>query len=235
MIIQRRGSELLFITQAAHAELAAGIMAAWQPGGLPDHPRRADILTATRHHDEGWQEEDAHLHVGPDGEPLDFIGVPPAVKQRIWPRAVTRLARASPYVAALVAEHALTIHASLRGDPAWRAFFLEMERSRAAELARSLPCDAATLAEDYPFVRAGDQLSLILCNAWTAPVSGSGYRAILKGITLEIIPDPFRGRRVPLEVDARVLPFRSYSSTADLRDAYAAAPVVRLEGVAIGA
>jgi hypothetical protein len=235
MIIQRRGSELLFITQAAHAGLAAEIMAEWQPGGLPDHPRRAEILTATRCHDEGWQEEDAHLHVGADGAPLDFIAVPAGVKQRIWPRAADRLARASPYVAALVAEHALTIHAPLRGDPAWAAFFREMESVRSAQLGRSLPHAEAALAGDYPFVRTGDQLSLVLCNAWTAPASGPGYRAILKGITLEITPDPFGGRRLSLRVEARTLPVRSYASTADLRQAYAAAPVLMLEGEALGA
>lgn len=233
MIIQRRAHDLLFITQAAHAALAAGIMAEWQPGGLPDHPRREAILAATRHHDDGWQEEDAHLHIGADGEPLDFIAVPPAVKHRIWPRATERLARMSPYVAALVAEHALTIHAPLRDDPDWHAFFLEMEHTRDARLAESLPIVPSALAEDYPFVRAGDQLSLILCNAWSAPMSGRGYRAILDGTTLQIMPDPFGGRSIPLSVEARALPARPYSSTADLREAYAAASVFLIEGEAV--
>jgi hypothetical protein len=233
MIIQRRNGEWLFITQAAHAVLAAEIMAAWEPGGLRHHPRRDDILTATRRHDDGWEEEDADLHIGGDGDALDFIAVPPAVKQRIWPRATGRLAEISPYVAALVAEHALTIHAPLRADPAWRAFFERMEAIRHAELTRSRR-DLPALGEDYPFVRTGDHLSLIFCNAWTAPMSGRRYRAILTGITLEISPDPFGGRRIPLRVEARALPARVYGSTADLRRVYAAAPPRLLEGEAIG-
>jgi Protein of unknown function (DUF3891) len=234
VIIQRRGDDLLCIAQPDHAALAAEIMAHWQPGGLPDHPRRDAILTATRHHDDGWREEDVEMHVSDAGEPLDFIAVPPAVKHRIWPRASERAASVSPYVGALVAQHALTVHAPLRQDPAWRPFFTSMERTRDALLSRATPDEAAGAREDYPFVRIGDQLSLIFCNGWTTPMAGVGYRAILKGITLEITPDPFAGRRVPLRVDARAVPARSYRSAADLRETYAAAPIVSLEGDAVG-
>jgi hypothetical protein len=234
VIIQRRGAELLFITQLDHAALAADIMRHWQPGGLPDHPRRPAILAATRNHDEGWREEDAQLHVSEAGEPLDFVSVPPAVKHRIWPRATERLAAASPYVAALVAEHALTVHAPLRQDPSWRRFFAGMERTRDALLARATPEEAAAAGDDYRFVRIGDQLSLVFCNGWTTPMSGTGYRAILSGVTLEISPDPFGGIRIPMRVEARSLPARSYASAADVRAAYAAAAPLWLEGQAVG-
>jgi hypothetical protein len=234
VIIQRRAEELLFITQLDHAALAAEIMSHWRLGDLPAHPRRAAILRATRDHDEGWREEDAHLHVSEAGEPLDFVAVPPAIKHRIWPRAAGRLADASPYVAALVAQHALTVHAPLRQDPLWRSFFATMERTRDALIARAGPEEAAGAAEDYRFVRIGDQLSLIFCNGWTVPMSGTGYRAILNGITLEISPDPFDGHRIPLRVEARSLPVRSYTAIDDLRAAYAAAPRVTLEGEAVG-
>ena len=110
MIIRRATDRLLFITQSNHAALAARIMSQWRT--LRDHPRRDAILAATEHHDDGWREEDAMLHVSEAGEPLDFIAVPAAVKQRIWPRAAERVAAAhGPYVGALVAEHAITVHA----------------------------------------------------------------------------------------------------------------------------
>lgn len=234
MIIRPATDRLLFITQPDHAALAAEIMAHWRPGGLQDHPRRDTILTATRNHDNGWREEDAELHVNDRGEPLDFVAVPPAVKHRIWPRAAQRLSAASPYVATLVAQHALTVHAPLRDNPEWRRFFTTMERMREDLLARCGKDEAAGLHEDYPFVRIGDQLSLIFCNGWTAPLSGVGYRAILKGITLEITPDPFEGQRVPLKVQARSVPHATYASAADLRKALADAPVLQLEGEAVG-
>lgn len=234
MIIQRGTTELLLITQPDHAGLAAGLMAGWRLGGLPDHPRRAEILAATRQHDHGWLEEDALTHVAPDGQPLDFIAVPPDVKMRLWPRAVEQLAETAPYVAALVAQHALTVNAPTRRDGAWPAFFDAMTYARDAQLARVPEVSAADLEADYPFVRTGDHLSLIFCNGWREPLSGAGYRAILKGVTLEISPDPFGGATVPLRVPARSIPARPYSSPADLRQAFAAAPVRPLEGQAVG-
>ena len=209
-------------------------MRAWQLGGLPDHPRREAILTATEHHDDGWEEEDAGLHLSEAGEPLDFIAVPPQVKQRIWPRAADKWSVRSPYVAALIAQHAITVHAPLAEDFAWRRFFQTMARTRDQLLERAA-IELGTLERDYPFVRTGDQLSLIFCNGWTSPLSGLGYKAILSGITLQITPDPFAGARVPLDIAARSVPAAPYASAADLRAALAAAPVVRLTGEAAGA
>jgi len=234
VIIRAATDRLLFITQPDHAALAAAIMAYWRLGGLPHHPRRDTILAATRLHDDGWREEDAELHVNERGEPLDFIAVPAAVKHRIWPRATERLAATSPYLAALVAQHALTVHAPLRQNPEWQRFFTTMERMRDALLGRCTTEEASALQDDYPFLRTGDQLSLIFCNGWTAPLSGVGYRAILNGITLEITPDPFDGRRVPLKVPARSIPQQTYASAADLRGALADAAVLQLEGEAFG-
>ncbi len=234
MIIQRGTTDLLLITQPDHAGLAAGLMARWELGGLPDHPRRAEILAATREHDHGWIEEDALTHVAPDGQPLDFITVPPDVKRRLWPRALERVARTDPYVAALVAQHALTVNAPARQEDGWPAFFDVMTRARDAKLARVPRVNVVDLEGDYPFVRIGDHLSLIFCNGWREPLSGAGYRAILKGATLEISPDPFGGATVPLSVPARSIPARRYRSAADLRQAFAAAPVRPLEGQAVG-
>ena len=209
-------------------------MARWQ-GGLTGNPRRDAILAATRQHDDGWREEDAELHVSERGEPLDFIAVPAFVKQRIWPRAVARLSGESPYVAALVAQHALTVHAPYRGREVWQRFFAETEASRDALLEQSDTGAPAAFAEDYLFVRTGDQLSLVFCNGWTEPLSGPGYRAILNGSTLEITPDPFGGTRVPLNIQARSLADRTYASPADLRHEYLRAPLVQIEGEAAGA
>lgn len=231
VIIRRATDGLLFITQTDHAALAARIMAQWH--ALRDHPRREAILAATHNHDDGWREEDAMLHVSRDGEPLDFTAVPAEVKQRIWPRAAERLAaQIDPYVGALVAQHALTVHAPLRDNPQWRRFFATMERTRDALRSRAAVAGAECFDDDYAFVRIGDQLSLIFCNGWTAPLAGIGYRAILNGITLEVRPDPFAGVRVPLAIHARSLPARTYTSADDVRAAYADAPVIALEGYA---
>src|SRR5262249_45008050 len=148
-----------------------------------------------------------------------------AVKHRIWPRAVGRLAGEHPYDAALVAQHALTVHADYRQRAEWQTFFDALEGLRGALLARAGAAAAATLDADYRFVNIADRLSLIFCNGWRERFDHRELRIQLEGSTLVITPDPFGGRRVPLRVMARRLPFRTYGSSADLRAALDNAPI----------
>jgi hypothetical protein len=234
MIIRQQGDWLLFITQTDHARLAGQVMAHWREDGFDVHPRREAILHAITHHDNGWLEEDADMHVDDDGNPLDFVSVPAAVKHGIWPRAVDRIGRDQPYAAALIAQHALTVHGQQRTDPLWRAFFETMDARRDALLARAGGDARATLESDYRFVQAGDQLSLIFCNGWRTPFPRRGGRMMLHGSALDLSPDPFGGARVPMRVEARRLPGRSYASAADLRATFGEAPVVMVEGEGAG-
>lgn len=233
MILRRDGAAWLCIQQMDHAAMAAEVMAEWND--LRDHPRRGAVLFAIRQHDNGWIEEDARTHLDVSGEPLDFISVPVPVKHRIWPRAVGRIGLDHPYEAALVAQHALTVHGQQRVDEAWRGFFDTMEDLRATLLARCGAHAVATLDEDYRYVQMGDQLSLIFCNGWTAPFPRHGGRSILKGATLVTTPDPFAGARIPMQVPARRIPARSYASPADLRATIDAAPADILMGTVQGA
>jgi hypothetical protein len=237
MIIRRDRKDLLFITQDDHASLAADIVAQWRADGFRSHPRRDVLLLAVREHDNGWREEDATTLVDAAGEPLDFVSAPTDVKHRIWPRATARLAATDAYAAALVARHAMTVHGQQRADPAWRAFLERMaglERELLERAGRQAPDRAQAAIDDYRFLQAGDQLSLIFCNNWTAPFPRPGGRTILKGTTLEIAPDPFDGARIPLRVPARRLRSRTFASAGDLRDALAGAPVEWIEGDAAG-
>jgi hypothetical protein len=74
----------------------------------------------------------------------------------------------------------------------------------------------------------------VFCNAWTAAFPRPGGRALLKGTTLEITPDPFAGASIPLRVPARRIVARRFASAADLRAAFDSAPVEILEGDAVG-
>lgn len=232
MIVRSSADSHLLVTQPDHAELAAAIMSAWRGDGFDAHPRRDAILRAVRDHDNGWIEEDAATLVDGDGRPVDFIAAPIAVKHRIWPRAVARIAARDRFEAALIAQHALTVHAQHRDEIAWTAFFSRMESARMEMLGG--PPDGA-FERDYRFVRIGDLLSLVFCNGWTEPhdLPGGG-RTILRGATLEVTPDPFGGARVLLRVAARRVPARAYGSAGDLRDALAAAPAEAIEGAAVG-
>lgn len=241
MIIRRQKQDLLFITQADHAALAAEILAPWQADGFPANPRRDAILLAAREHDNGWFEEDDATLVDPAGEPLDFVSAPVPVKHRIWPRAAARLARTDLYAAALVAHHALAVHGQQRTDPVWRGFLDRMSRIESDLLAQWEQGDRppndnqkGPVPIDYRFLQAGDQLSLVFCNGWTAPFPRPGGHTILKGTTLEITPDPFDGARIPLRVPARRIAARAFAAPADLRAALDRAPVEILHGEAVG-
>jgi hypothetical protein len=233
MIIQADGDSLLFITQPDHARLAAEAIAHWKAGAFADHPRRAVILLATREHDNGWIEEDAETYVDAGGTPLDFVAVPAAVRQGIWPRAVKRMARQDPYAAALIAQHAIAVYSASRNDEGWQGFFDGLSQLRDTLLAAS-GLDRETLDADYSFVNAADRLSLAFCTRWAKPLESYGRQIILRGHVVEITPDPFDGARVPLKVAARRLRQQSYRTSADLRAALQRAPIEILEGEATG-
>jgi hypothetical protein len=233
MIIQADGDSLLFITQPDHARLAAEAIAHWKAGAFADHPRRAVILLATREHDNGWIEEDAETYVDAGGTPLDFVAVPAAVRQGIWPRAVKRMARQDPYAAALIAQHAIAVYSASRNDEGWQGFFDGLSQLRDTLLAAS-GLDRETLDADYSFVNAADRLSLAFCTRWAKPLESYGRQIILRGHVVEITPDPFDGARVPLKVAARRLRQQSYRTSADLRAALQHAPIEILEGEATG-
>ena len=228
------GNALLLVRQPDHAALAADLISAWTDGAFPVNPRRDRILAAARSHDDGWDDEDDAPLVGGDGAPVDFITAPAEVKQRVWPRAIDQLEAADPYVAALVAQHALTVYDHYASDPAWSPFFATMAAARARLLARCDPAVAAALESDYPFVRAADLLSLAFCNAWDKPAEYSGHRITVTPDGVAVSPDPFSGRLVPFRVPVRRIDRREYRDAADLRSAITAAAPEWIEGTARG-
>ncbi len=235
MIIRPAVDHLLLVTQLHHAALAGAVMAAWRSDGLAEHPEREELLLAVREHDHGWLEPDAAPTVDPaTGAPEDFLDAPVGVRQAVWPRGTARLAGAHPYAAALVAYHALNVYRRHRCDPAWQAFFAEMERAQRAALDRVPAERRAGWPGDYRFLFLGDLISLVFCHGWTQPFEGESYRLRLTGTTMEVTPDPFGGGERRLSVPARRIPARRYETDDDLRRTLAAAPTVMLEGAVTG-
>ncbi len=238
MIVRPEPDQLVLITQADHAALAAVCLDHWQADGLPAHPQRDRIIAATRQHAVGWVPEDAAPRVNPDTQaPYHFVGMPDAVRQAVWPRALDTL-RDTPYEAALVAQHALTIYRRYDGDPSWAPFFTQMSRARDTLFQRcqdELPgASLATFMQAYAWVSIADLLSLIACHGWTDTFDADHYRVRMAGDVLTVSPDPFAGARVPFRVPARRLDRRPYTSDEDLRQAYAVAPEVWVEGEMVG-
>jgi Protein of unknown function (DUF3891) len=233
--IRPAGSSRVLITQPDHAALAARIMQHWRSEGFPESDRRSLILLAIEEHDNGWREPDAAPIVDEaTGRILDFVSAPDAVRRAVWPRGVERLA-ATPYAAALVAQHSLYIYRRYRTDPAWAAFFADMEATRDRHLQGAAPRTLADLSADYFFVRLGDLASLTFCNAWNDPQTDeSGYVVRVDRDRLIVAPDPFAGREVSIEIDGREFPERPFHSAADAASAFAAARTVTVRGTASG-
>jgi hypothetical protein len=235
MIVRQAGSSQLLMTQPDHAALSARIMREWRANDFGNVPRRSVILQAVEEHDNGWREVDATPLVDETtGRILDFVTAPDSIRRGVWPRGVERLA-ATPYAAALVAQHAVHVYRRYRSDLGWAPFFSEMEAIRNRHLHAAAPLTLDDLLRDYFFVRAGDLASLAFCNGWTAVQSDdAGYAIRLEGSRLIISPDPFEGREVALEIIARELPNRPFRSASDAERAFSAAPSVAVKGVALG-
>jgi hypothetical protein len=235
VIIRRDAHQLLLITQPDHAGVAAAIAAAWQRDGLRQSPSRDAILFATREHDNGWREVDQSPIVDPgSGQLLDFVHAPDQVRQDVWPRGADRI-NATPYAAALVAHHALSIYDRDRERPGWSQFFAMMEQMRDDAIERAAPASIDDVRRDYFFLRISDLASLAFCAGWIEPQHLAGYQLQLEGSRLRIAPDPFAGIKIPLRVVARRIPARRYESDLDAAAAFRDAPRVDIDGTALGA
>jgi hypothetical protein len=231
MIVRTLADRIQLIRQPDHAHLAREVME--RAPALAEHPRRESILLATGEHDASWDEPDAAPSVdAASGTVVDFMRAPLAVRQGVWPRTVARL-HADPWAGALVAQHALVAYDRFRGTPEWSAFFGELEALRDQRIAtcgRTL----ATLAEDYPYVRLGDLVSLAFCTGAREPSRYAGWTVTAEDGRVVVEPDPFGGVEVPLAVEARELAPSRFASDGELHEALRGARRVTLRGVAVG-
>ncbi|HEX2162583.1 MAG TPA: DUF3891 family protein, partial [Thermoanaerobaculia bacterium] len=76
MIVYDEGEAWRVVTQPDHARFAGELVALWRAHGVPEHPRRDDLLFAVREHDNGWREEDAAPSWNAAaGRPHDFLSL----------------------------------------------------------------------------------------------------------------------------------------------------------------
>ena len=232
MIIRRDNDSLLFLTQPDHARLAAELLSRWALDAFPAHPRRDAILLAAREHDNGWRElDDDVVFDAADGQALDFVAAPAAVKQAVWPRAVDRLAETSAYAAALVARHAVFVYDNVRGHAGWIDFFRRMD-ARVDVLRERAGVDAADLESDYRFLAVADLLSLSFCSAWREPHTRFDVTVRTVSAVLHVTPAVLGADPIPVRIRARRIAARPYASAADVRAALEDAPPLLLSGEA---
>src|SRR6185436_12277599 len=109
MIVVDTGETFRLVTQPDHARFAADLLSLWPE--LAGHPRRDDLLFATREHDNGWREADAapRWDAG-QGRPHDFLSLPEPERALLWRRGIGRFRASRPGAALLVAHHAAVLH-----------------------------------------------------------------------------------------------------------------------------
>ncbi len=245
MIVSRHGSGLVLVTQPDHAALAGALMALWRADGMPDHPRRDDLVFAAREHDNGWQEIDAAPLFDPaSGRPTSFDQVPEATRRELWARGVRRYATERPYAMRLICHHARDIYQRHREDPAWSEFFADLETFE-AELPDPARAPEA-VAADALLLRTVDSLSLAACGhrggsgGRLRVVGGAGgdhqddrgdrkrgeLAARIQDDAVWLDPFPLAGSTT-LEVACRLLPKRHYASARSFREALLEAPWIR--------
>ena len=224
MIVYDEGETLLFITQPDHAHFSGELLSLWRADGLPEHPRRAEILFAGREHDNGWREEDAAPRFNAAAKrPHDFLSMPQAERIALWERGTARFAVSHPYASLLITRHALNLYRDRRREPGWQDFFAYLE-----ELERGLfeatGAGEAEVAADYRFLDLSDLVSLAVCNRWSDPFTRHGWSGAYSAIdaTLHLHPLPLAGATA-FVIPCRRLPKRPDHGDADLGGELAAA------------
>ena len=131
MIVVHDGPSLLLVTQNDHAHFSGELLSLWRGDGLPDDPRRDDIVFAAREHDNGWREADAAPRLDREsGEPYGFLSLPAADRIEIWRRGIHRYRERRPYAALLIHQHALALHASFGAGDEYAELLEEVRASR---------------------------------------------------------------------------------------------------------
>lgn len=230
MIVFDEGETYRFVTQPDHARFSGELVSLWREHGLPDHPRRDDLLFAVREHDNGWREADAAPswnHAA--GRPHDFLSIEDEVKLEVWRRGTARFAAERPYAALLITLHGLAL-AAWYGEPA-AGLAAELEE-RADELAEAAGAAREEAAADYPFLGFADAASLAVCRRAGDPFEREAPEAAGGGVlrgwfeadteTLYLDPFPLAGA-TRFTIPARHVAKRLYAGDADLGGALAAA------------
>lgn len=243
MIVCSTAQGFRHVTQADHARFAADLLGLFRVPELVGHRRREALLRAVADHDNGWWEADAAPRLAASRtSALDFRAIPADLRQEIWQRGVERFAAEEPYVAALLAGHALRLSRHWEEDPSWASFRAALS-ARRDELLAAAGEVAAEVAADDGWLALADALSLAVCAGEPAFVDLPGWRLELRaspggthadladggtdGLAVALEPFPFAGATA-FELSCRWLPGETFDSAAALGVALATSPWRRL-------
>lgn len=220
VIVVDEGDLLRVITQPDHARFAAELLSLWRTQGLPEHPRRQQLLFAVREHDNGWREADSAPRVDPTTEkPFDFTTYPESGRLVIWRRGILRFVDQQPYSTLLIAEHAEAIHQPLNAD--WQDLFDRLEPLRQGWLDR-VATDLSEVKADYRHLETADAISLAFCTRREASWEGESLTARVVGEVVHLDPFPLAGTTT-FQIPVRRIPNRPYATDSGVGSALARA------------
>lgn len=239
---EAKNDQWILISQVEHARLAGLLARAWADEAFPVSQRRAEMVAAVDHHDDGWSAWEVAPKVDPQtGRPLDFLETPLTDSLAIWRDSIAAAAdKAGPLAGYMVSGHfsALlrrsserwknpTVNAALADD-----FFRQQGEQQSAWLAAA-HVDRASADRAVAWLQLFDVMSLWLCCAERREPETFDTPT---GQSLALLPEqadvydvrarpwPFEPSRVELTAVGRALPAVKYANPSDLVTA-AATPV----------
>lgn len=173
MILQRRRSQVIAVSQADHAGLSGLFAEHWNEGPYLRPAPWETVVNATIHHDDGWIGWDASPTVDTDGNPHDFITLPIPDRLGVYEEGIRAVLGEDPWTILLVSMHltglflgryepgASRLVDGLDGDHRSLAEkFLQEESSRQDRLRSELGVDPMP---HYRLLQVFDRLSLYFC------------------------------------------------------------------------
>ncbi len=184
MIRRDAPNEIWLIAQHDHALLAGELLN--NVGNAlfsPPTPFQA-VISATSHHDVGWQSRDAYPSLNFQNRPAHVFEINIEIALAAWQDSVSAALLEDPYSALLVSLHAMNLAAGATAKTPPDAFRLQQFFQRQAELQESLrkklgmrtdlpltgglrgserSDDEELLASNFHLLQLFDQLSLVLC------------------------------------------------------------------------
>jgi hypothetical protein len=222
-----RGGDVLAISQPAHAWVSGQLLRHWATD-LDE-----GLLFAAEQHDLAWIDWERAPSFDPrTGRPHLFRDVGAAAHAPRWLEAVERAyASWGTRVALFISRHGTVIytrftdrHRVSGADASAAAAYVEQQAPIQAAWARQLGLGDETLERETDLIALVDGLSLGLCGALPLPLELGGYRlARTASFAFTLEPWPFRGDRVVIATEARLLPGGRFASEAEMRAWSAAA------------
>ena len=223
-------SAWILISQIEHARVAGELATDWGSLQFDAYPCPDVVLPTIFHHDDGWEEWEAHPTIDPsNGKPRAFTEMPNDVAHEIWRRSIAGVERWGPLAQYMVAEHFM--HLRRGGDETDQAdvqaflseFDTRCERWRSEFLRDSDFSEgsrAPQIATDY--LQMFDLFSLYLCctppeQAYELEIPAAGKLTVnIASVGVVVDPWPWKTPEKVISTAGAMVDVQRFSSNEQL-------------------